>query len=233
MYLKRSTAVILFSLSAAPVLAHDAWLVKNGDGNSYELVYGHPGELESYEPAKVEGVIALDKSGSAQNVASAVRDGKVEFKTGKDTALIAIDFDNGFWTEGQDKKHANKPKWEMADPRSSSHSKKYNKNILAWNSAFSKPLGAELEIVPLANPLQLKPGEKLAVQVLYHSSPLAGAEVQIMGDKELYVTDAKGIASVPLQKTDYQYIAVSHKEDTKSNPNADVLSLSANLVFTP
>lgn len=231
--MKHPTLLLSLTLLSATVAAHDVWIVPDGGDHGYQLVYGHPGELEGYEPGKVEGVTAYDKNGTVQNVTSGVLDGKVRIKTGADIALIAVDFDNGFWTEGPDKKYANKPKWEIADPRSSSHSKKFNKNILAWNSSFGKPLGTELEIVPLTNPLQLKPGEKLSVQVLYRSRPLAGTEVQIMGDKEPYVTDAKGIASVPIQKTDYQYIVVSHKEETKSNPNADMLSLSANLVFTP
>ncbi|MBK8162838.1 MAG: DUF4198 domain-containing protein [Gammaproteobacteria bacterium] len=224
--------IIPLTLSSAAAFAHDAWIVASGS-DDYHLVYGHPGELESYDPAKVEGLSAYDKNGNARDVSSSVRDGKVEISTGPDIALIAVEFDNGFWTENMDKKYANKPKWEIGDSRSSSHSKKFNKNLLAWSSAFSKPLGTELEIVPLANPLQLKPGDKLPVQVLYRSQPLADADIEIMGNKEVYPTDAKGRASVPIQQTDYQYIAVSHKVDTKSNPNADQMSLSANLVFTP
>lgn len=224
------TPLALFSIS---ISAHDTWVIPNSAEGGYQLVYGHPGELETYDPAKVEGLIAIDKSGTRKDISASVQDGKVNLKAGPDIALIAVDFDNGFWTEGPDKKYSNKPKWEITDYRSSSHSKKFNKNILAWNSSFSKPLGTELEIVPLTNPLQLKPGDKLPVQVLYRSQPLSGAEVQIMGDEGSYATDAKGRASVPIQKTDYQYVAVSHKEDTKSNPNADAISMSANLVFTP
>lgn len=232
--LRKSIPLLMLSGAVClPASAHDVWITPDSAANNYQVVYGHPGELEAYNPAKVEGLTAFDKSGAQKDISASVHDGKVNLKTDPDIALIVIDFDNGFWTEGADKKHANKPKWEIDSPKSSMHSKKYNKNILAWNSSFSKPLGAELEIVPLANPLQLKPGDKLPVQVLYRSQPLAGAEVQIMGDKEPYATDAKGRTSVPIQKTDYQYIAVSHKEDTKSNPNADGMSLSANLVFTP
>lgn len=231
--MKHTTLLVPLALFSAAIMAHDAWLMPNGSDNGYQLVYGHPGELEVYDPDKVEGVIAYDKNGNPQNVTSSVRDGMVEIKISPDIALIAIDFDNGFWTEDPDRKHANKPKWEIEDYRSSSHSRKYNKNILAWNASFSQPLGTELEIVPLANPLRLKPGDKLPVQVLYRSRPLAGAEVQIMGDEEAYTTDSRGRASIPLQATEFQYIAVGHKIETRSNPNADVLSLSANLVFAP
>jgi uncharacterized GH25 family protein len=233
MYMKRSITTFMFATAALPVMAHDAWIVPNGDGSSYELVYGHPGELESYDPSKVEGISAVDKNGKRQSVTASVQNGKVEIKPGPDVAMIAIDYDNGFWTEGPDKKHINKPKWEISDAKSSSHSVKFNKNILAWNSSLSKPIGAEFEIVPMTNPLKLKAGDKLPVQVIYQSKPLAGADVQVMGNKEVYTTDKEGKVSIPLQKTDYQYLAVSHKEDTVGNPNADVLSLSANLVFTP
>lgn len=229
--MKNLILLVSLTLFSASATAHDVWVVANDADNSYQLVYGHPGEPEDYDPAKVEGVSALDKNGIPRDVSSSVLDGKVVIKTGPEIALIAIDFNNGFWTEGPDKKHANRPKWEIGDYKASSHSKKFNKNILAWSSAISKPLGTELEIVPLTDPLKLQAGNKLPVQVLYRSRPLAGVEVQVMGDKEAYTTDANGRASIPVQQAEFQYIAVGHRVESRSNPNADVLSLSANLVI--
>ncbi len=44
---------------------------------------------------------------------------------------------------------------------------------------FTKPLGHALEIVPLKNPLRLKKGAPLPLQVLYQGEPLADAQVSI------------------------------------------------------
>lgn len=43
--------------------------------------------------------------------------------------------------------------------------------------SVSEPIGQTLELVPERNPLLLGPGEPLAVRVLFHGKPLAGASV--------------------------------------------------------
>lgn len=223
----------LAGLCATPALAHDVWLVPKVAGKSYELVFGHPNELEPYDPAHVEETIVIDTSGKPQIVHSTVQNAKVEIQAGADTALVALYYDHGYWTVGADRTSVAAPKWKVPNYRTSSHIRLFNKNLLAWAPAVNAPVGLELEIVPLANPLKLKPGDKFPIQVFYKSKPLAGADVEVMGDMELYTTDANGKVEVPIQKLDLQYLFVSHIEPMKSNPNVDEAELSANLMFRP
>lgn len=225
------TASILSILLVTPALAHDVWIVPKDAGKSYELVFGHPGDLEPYDPARIEETIVIDTAGKRQQVRSSVTGQKVEFQTGADSALVAIYYDHGFWTVGPDRKSVAAPKWKVPNYRTSAHIRLFNKNLLAWHPTLSTPVGLELEIVPLANPLKRKPGDKYPVQVLYKSKPLAHADVEVMGDMELYTTDASGKIEVPIQQAEFQYLYVSHVEPMKSNPNVDEAEISANLIF--
>ena len=226
-------SLALAGVCSASALAHDVWLVPKPAANAHELVFGHPGELEPYDPARVEETIVIDTAGKRQNLKSSVRDQKVEFQTGTGTALMAIYYDHGFWTVGPDRKTVAGPKWKVPNYRTSSHIRLFNKNLLAWTPAASTPVGLELEIVPLANPLKLKPGDKYPIQVFFKGKPLAQADVEVMGDMELYTTDASGKADIPIQQADFQYVFVSHVEPMKSNPNVDEAEISTNLTFRP
>lgn len=216
---------------SAPALAHDVWLVPIPATQSHELVFGHPGELEPYDPVRVEETVVVDTAGKQQQLKSSIKNQKVEFQTGSDTALVAIYYDHGFWTVGPDRKSVAAPKWKVPNYRTSTHIRLFSKNLLAWTPTLSAPVGLELEIVPLANPLKLNPGDKYPIQVLYKSRPLAHTEVEVMGDMELYTTDASGKVEVPIQQAQFQYLYVSHVESMKSNPNVDEVEISTNLMF--
>jgi nickel transport protein len=232
------TGRILASLASAafacaPALAHDVWLTPMPGGKAYALVFGHPGELEPYDPARVEETYVIDTTGKLKFPPPLVQDNKVVIPTGPDIALIALYYDHGFWTVGPDRKSVAAPKWKVPNHRTASHIRLFNKNLLAWTPALAAPVGLELEIVPLANPLRLKPGDRYPIQVLYKSKPLPQADVEVMGDTELYTTDASGKVEVPIQKSDFQYVFVSHVDPMKSSPNVDEVESSTNLIFRP
>lgn len=221
-------AVLSLAICSTPVFAHDVWF--EPDGKNLRLVYGHPGELEPYDPGKTKAVVAIGKDGKQRKVSPHIHDQTVSVQSSADATLITVDFDNGFWTETTDEQHLNKSKKDVPNAKSASHSKKFHKLVVSWSDAAAKPVGADFEIVPLANPLSLKPGDELPVQVLYKSKPLAGAEVEIMGSMDLFETDAQGKTTLPITEAGFQYIQVSHQEKLNS-PDADVLSLSTNLTF--
>ncbi len=45
--------------------------------------------------------------------------------------------------------------------------------------AFAKPLGLKIEIVPLADPNSIKPGDELPVQLLFDGKPIADIQMEI------------------------------------------------------
>ncbi len=70
--------------------------------------------------------------------------------------------------------------------------------------SFTKPVGQTLEIVPLADPLAVRAGQALQVQVLFRGAPLPGARLgwDVPGNGEILAgetwTDAEGRCWVPI-----------------------------------
>jgi nickel transport protein len=165
--------VITFS-----AFAHDAWIEKK-DGQ-FIVVYGHIGKTEIYNPTKVKEVKAYGIDGSIIQVAISNESYPVILKPKEKPALITLFFDNGFWSKTPDG-YINKPKKEVPNAIESYHSIKYSKAILKWSDEFSKPLGMQLEICPLKNPLSLKPGDKLPLKVFLNGTAVEGVSIYVEG----------------------------------------------------
>lgn len=122
--------------------------------------------------------------------------------------LEAKDFNEYLEHEGLDSiLELRKQRGEAGQPGRESY-QKFAKALLAGkkdgSDVFTKPLGHALEIVPLKNPLQLKKGARLPLQVLYQGEPLADAQVSIYqaNVKEPLSTrrtDAKGTVQLRLK----------------------------------
>jgi nickel transport protein len=213
----------------ASAFAHDAWVEKK-DGK-FIVVYGHGDNIEAYDTGKVKEVKAYSIDGSIVQVMVEKEGYPVIIKPKGKTALISLFFDNGFWSKTPDG-WKNKPKKEVPDAVESSHSMKYSKAILKWSDKFSKPLGMKMEIVPLKNPLSLKAGDSLPLKVFLDGKPVEGASVNAGGyHKEDLKTDKNGMAEIKIEKSGFQIVAAGIRIPLKDNPNADVLSLSANITF--
>jgi uncharacterized GH25 family protein len=88
--------------------------------------------------------------------------------------------------------------------------------------AWDKVLGLPLEIEPMQNPFERKPGDTLRVRVLFKQNPLAGANLgwQRPGDGDTpigYVrTDSRGEALIPIEKSGLMTIRLTHMTRPKT-----------------
>lgn len=219
-------AMLIISMNA---FAHDAWIEKKG--GQFIVVYGHADKAETYDAAKVKEVMAYGIDGKLVQVAVEREGYPVIIKPKGKAALITLFFDNGFWSKTPDG-YKNKPKKDVPDAMESLHSIKYSKNILKWSDKFSKPLGMKMEIVPMKNPLSLKTEDVLQIKVFLDGKPVEGASINAGGyHKDDLKTDKNGVADVKIEKAGFQMITAGIKIPLKDNPNADTLSLSANITF--
>ncbi len=223
--------IVFYATTGSCALAHDVWVIPD-EGDQVQLVFGHPGELETYDPGQVTATVAIDRRGQRQTLATEVRDGRLRITPGADTVLIGVNYDHGIWTEDADEHLVNKPKGEVPGYLSSVHEKMHSKSLLGWSAAAGRPTGSLLEIVPLANPFTLNPGDELPVQVLYDGAPLAGAELEMLGVFDLFFTNREGKVSLPITDEAFQYVLVYHKLKLGADADADEAKLSANLTFT-
>ncbi len=97
--------------------------------------------------------------------------------------------------------------------------------------------GQTLEIVPLANPQRLKPGDALAVEVLFRGAPLQGALVKVwnLRGSQLNVlrtrTNAAGRSSTTLPWGGIWMVSVVHMVPTTDGQGQDWDSHWGNLTF--
>lgn len=223
-----AVALAVAALANLPAQAHDAWSETRGAG--YVVVFGHDGKLEDYVPAKVKALAAVDAGGAPLRIVQASAPGGVTFTVAGKPALVTLDYDNGFWTkttEGQ----KNLPKNEVVGALGASHAVKFGKTVYAWGPAATTAHGQELELVPLSARAPVA-GKPMEVRVMWQGKPLAGATItRVIGGPEVSVrSDASGKAALPVV-AGKQVLSVSHKQDLRDDPRADVLSASANLVF--
>lgn len=100
----------------------------------------------------------------------------------------------------------------------------------------TQPVGQEIEIVPLANPYGLAPGQSLTVQLLFRGKPLAGRAIVAANRRHSDVktqrlrTDAQGRATFRIDRTGDWMFAVVHME-ASTEPGADWRSFWASLTF--
>lgn len=147
-----------------------------------------------------------------------------------DAALLALEFDNGFYsktTQGT----VNKPKNEAPGAVSELWAKKTSKYVVQWNAAVQKPLGMQLEIVPLSASLP-KAGDTLTLQVLWDGVPVEGLKVSKGEHDSGEKTDANGRATYRVQPgRNFIWTERRVKVSGDADPRYDSLAVATNLVF--
>jgi len=148
------------------------WLQESGEG--YDIVLGHQGQTQPYEPERVLEVTGYTKNGWA--VQLQVERSKNGCRVIPDDAFCALTalLDNRYWLKTTDGWKNQREKTGL-DIIQEGRSYKYTKHIANWCDFLAKPLGQRLEIVPLNDPTSLKEGEPLPVKIFFEGKPASGA----------------------------------------------------------
>lgn len=218
--------ILLFFASASQ--AHDFWIEQKGQ--DLAVVFGHGAQREEFDPAKIKSVRVLDSQGKEISAQKEKKDKSLVVKASGQPAAIVAEIDNGYWSKtiyG----------WKELPKRKASRvveavrSLFYTKAIISWSEAVQAASGgARLDIMPLKNPFDLKPGDPLPLQILLGGRPLPGAEAIGPDHAKLGTAGKEGIVKVPLARG-FNLVTVEHKEALKDDPDADALHLTATLTF--
>jgi uncharacterized GH25 family protein len=194
------------------------------------VVFGHGAQREEFDAAKIKSVRVLDSQGKEISAQKEKKDKGLFLKAAGQPAAIVAEIDNGYWSKtiyG----------WKELPKRKANRvveairSLFYTKAIISWSEAVqSASGGARLDIAPLKNPLDLKPGDPLPLQILLGGRPLPGAEAIGPDHARLGTAGKDGIVKVPLARG-FNLVTVEHKEALKDDPDADALRLTATLTF--
>lgn len=184
------------------------------------------------DPLSLKQAKTYDATGKLHATVSAFPEQAVISSAPNTIAVVTVTQDEGFrsMTAAGEKPLSRKQAPDALETRYYLH---YGKTLLAWNKAFTRPLGKDLEIVPLKNPLVMKPGDKLPIVVYYQGKPRAGIWVDDRtNDGIREKTDRRGRLMVTVGKRGLQIITAYQDEPYKNADEADKLSRTANLAYT-
>lgn len=230
-----AAALVLAGVSSAR--AHDLWLEPDSVG--VKAVYGHAGEGEGAERSRLFAVEAVLPGGKVVSLLDGVKPAGKTMPplalppAAQGARLIAARYDGGFWVKTPAGSR-NTNRLNIPDALESMWSRKFATLILPGVGPLPAALGRGLEIVPLADPLTLKPGAALKVRVDLDGKPLAGVALT-HGDpaKEEVVkaeADGTGVASVIL-RPGLNLLTVSRRVPGSAPALAAEDALAATLAF--
>lgn len=177
--------------------AHTVWLEadKAHAGDYLVMFGGHAGKTESYPADKLGAVAAVDAAGKPVALRREDGAGGVRLSPAAAPALIAVSFDNGYWSKGADGRSVNKPMNEVPGAVSGVHAIKYHKTIVQWGEQATHAIGQPFELVPLSAATP-RAGRPLKLRVLLDGKPAAGIKLAFGEEGADAVSDAEGIASI-------------------------------------
>lgn len=207
----RPGAVLLaIALVSGSASAHEYWIERGDD--AYVLYQGHvhskhEGEARvPYDPSIVkriacaqDGVVTTPEPARAYPVRTPAR-----------CAAILFEVSSGYWTQTLTDT-VPKPRNEVRGAIRGWRSEEAVKRIDRWVPNAAQPLSERLEITPIEDPFQLKPGDKLRLLVTWRGKPRAGVAIAYNGTAR-GVTGADGQANLRIRQGGMQMLSASFDE---------------------
>jgi len=219
-------------LLSVPAFGHHLW-VSVDDGN-YTVNRGIISErTDAYDPGCVEAIKAYGQNGAPLSVQRINKAEQVRFQTDAPAALASVVSkwgDRVNTTRG--KKLMSRAEAEKAGLTviSAFFSTQFSKTLFKPSDRNLKPLGLKFEIVPLDNPLAVRPGEAVSFKLLFDGKPLGQAAVYTLDDRE-FQTDKNGVARIAFEKNGKHLLYAKHKTPDESNRGLDYLKFMTFLTF--
>lgn len=213
--------------------AHGLW-TEQRRGN-IEVVYGHGAEDDAFKAEKVSGAWAYDSAGKMIPVTVQRLADHARLQPLRAPALLAVELDNGAWSQTPDKQWVNAGRSQVPNSIHSLHTYKYSLAIYREGARLPALDQLRLAIVPQVDPLTVGPGKKLPVQVLVDGKPAKG--VKLIGDYRgaphqiSAETDAEGRASILVRNEGLNIIAAELYLQVKGDRDIEEEGLFSSLTF--
>jgi len=246
--------VLIFSLVAfaVPAQAHDMWIeVRDytpapGEEITMTLGYDHHLPAREFLPKERLGEIYLLRPDGSRAEIKAYSE--VEYKpqaaAGTGSHVVVAVQKGAFWTKTTEGYQSGKSRKEVKEAIACTYSAKFSKAVVNVGApageTLGKPLGHDLEILPLADPAVLRGGDFLPIKVLYKGKPLGGADVVatyvgFSREKNTFAyatkSAADGTAKIRMATTGVWLVAAHYKEDYPDPAVCDQNSFAASLTF--
>lgn len=223
---------VIAALMAGQAVAHGMW-TEERRGN-IEVIYGHGAEDDAYDPKKISGAWASNRHGSRIPVTVQRLEDHARLQPLESASVISVALDNGYWTQGPDKKWLNVGETKVPGALDSGRYYKYSLAVLGEGAKLPVLDNLKLVIVPQRDPLSVDVGDELGVQVLVDGEPAADigliADYVNNPDEVAATTDKQGKAKIAVRNHGLNVIAASATVPSK-DPDARVRGMFTSLSF--
>ncbi|MDZ7951102.1 DUF4198 domain-containing protein [Nostoc sp. DedQUE09] len=207
-------AVAILPLFMQPVSAHIIWF--DYDNGEYNLLFGHPEDgPEPYDTSKFKQATAYDSNRQILPFDINQKKDGLSLTSNSEIAALTGFFDNGYYARIGDESRSISEQ-EIGQYQDVGHYLKYTKALFDWSDTLAQPFNLPLEIIALQNPLEVKPGENLKVQVLYQGKQIPDVTVEYLGKK--LTGDQNGTYLVPIGDEGLQQIEASYTVASATSP---------------
>ena len=224
-------ALCALAVLAGAAQAHNVWLEPDASGGNLIQFGGHAGQLEAFDPAKLQSVRAFDRRGRGveARVEQAPRSQGLRVVPSPEAALIAVELDNGFFSGSAGGAMRNVPMDRNPGATRGVHARKFHKTVVVWNALTQRVLGQDFEVTPLQGRAP-HAGDWLELQVQLHGRPLAGASVRLGESGSIAMTDAKGLARIQTRRGT-NHVQVIFRQPVPGDPRVTENSYEALFSF--
>lgn len=242
MFKKLSIATILVALGISGANAHSVWAGMRG--GELQICYGEGPLDDFYNPQWLESVKGFDENFNSSNVLVVQKGKKVFLKPNEKTQVIAINSDNGYWSNTK-KGWINKAKDENPEATKGKHHSKMSVNYISQDIIFGKSkalkiakpkaVGLEMEIVPEVDPRFLKQGDSLNVRLIHNNKPMVDTNVMYDVVNNLgkgVKTDKDGYATIKVSNSGFNMIGIETAFPRSDKTKADSDGYFTALTFT-
>lgn len=226
----RATVLSLACAAAGLAQAHDAFFEPAAPAQAGQFIvrFADEGKPIAYPAAKLKRTWALGAAGQSVALQQTPAADFVRITAPADAAVMALEFENGFFSRSTSGT-IEKPMNEVPGAVSAVWAKKAGKYIAQWSAPVNKPMGLQLEIVPMSAALP-KPGDTLQVQVLWEGKPIEGMLVS-KGEKHPgEKTDTNGMATYKVQAGS-NFIWAERRIPVAGDPRYTTLAVATNVIF--
>nr|WP_198979845.1 DUF4198 domain-containing protein [Herbaspirillum sp. ASV7] len=225
-------------VATATAHAHGVWVAQRT--GEWALVLGENGVDDAYRPEAVKKLIALAADGTESAIRIRPQQRNVVVEPAAGAKAIAASFEDGYWSQDANGKWRSGPKSAVAGARHGGFYQMYTQTILAPGykptAATLSATDFPLQIIALDDPLALKKGKTLRVQVLFRGEPMAGVQLatDYTGDTKVRSakTDRQGQVAFRIHNAGLNVIKVAHTVRRVDRTEADEDGYAATLAFT-
>ncbi|WP_418184991.1 DUF4198 domain-containing protein [Aliarcobacter vitoriensis] len=245
---KLGLVVIFTTLSTVQSLAHDFW-VDGYNSSTFKatLGYGHdftPEKIAEDRVSIFEPLVLIDKDLKSTTLKNEGENYQYVSKKALDDGsyILKGTYKPTLWTKTSDNKwHIGKTKKDFENAQYCQQTSMFAKNIVNIGNDKSdfvtKPIGQNLEIIPLDNPANFKVGVPFKIQVLLDGKPAKTVEVKGTFDgfpsnkfAFLGTTDLKGEIEITALRSG-KWILMTKSKKAYENDTCDEVAYSASLTF--